>query len=137
MDYAELVRQVVAEARRKAGSGPALALELERAGVGPDSGRYSESGISNWIKGRTKPPADVLLASAVIGGVSLDAKLAHGPEVGDQEDSLGQLRADIRGLQRQQGRLQALLMDLYSRTGQPFPHDVPGEEHPARRAASA
>ena len=142
MNFAELVQQIVEEARRKAGSGPALALELERAGVGPENGRYSESGISNWTKGRTMPPADVLLAAAVIGGVSLDARLAHTAveaESGrpDAAEAIEQLRGEVRELQRQHGRLQTLLMDLYSRTGQPYPHERSGEERPTRRAVGA
>ena len=49
--------------------------ELEAQGVGTESGRYSESAISNWIKGRTMPPADVLLAAAKLAGISVDEKI--------------------------------------------------------------
>lgn len=136
MDWSRVVQEVLDEARRSAGSGPALAERLEAAGVGPD-GRYSESGISNWIKGRTMPPADVLLAAAVIGGISLDLKLAV-TSVGEGGDSAtGEpgptVDEKIAGIQRQINQLDALLEDLYGRTGHPYPRDRQSEgraEHP-------
>lgn len=70
-----VARQVLDEARRAAGGGAALAAALQTANVGPDSGAYSVSAISNWIKGRTRPPADVLLAAAALYGISLDGPL--------------------------------------------------------------
>jgi transcriptional regulator with XRE-family HTH domain len=130
--WAQKVREVVEEARRRAGSGPALAGLLEEAGVGPENGRYSESGISNWVKGRAMPPADVLLAAAAVGHVSLDSKLraAEAPgvpgEAGDLVD-VDQLAREVQDLRRQYGRLEAILIDLHSRTGQPYPHERPDE----------
>lgn len=44
-------------------------------GVGGESGAYSESSVSNWIKGQVRPPADVVLASAYLYDISLDAAL--------------------------------------------------------------
>ena len=129
MNFPEVVQQVVDEARRKAGSGPALALELQKVGAAPESGRYSESAISNWSKGRAMPPSDVLLAAAFVSGISIDAKLARnateeaGVSLTDSR-AIQDLRDQIADLQQKQGRLQALLMDLYARTGQPFPHEL-------------
>ncbi len=56
------------QARQAAGSGTKFAARLKEFRVGPDDG-YSESAISNWINGRVMPPADVLLAAAVIAGI--------------------------------------------------------------------
>lgn len=161
-----MVRQVVDEARRKLGSGPALTAELERVGVAPESGRYSVSAVSNWCKGRAMPPSEVLLAAALLGGISIDAKLARGgAEEADGGDggsggtgsgeagsggtgsgevgaagtgaadtgaadvgAVERLREEVRDLRQSHGRLQALLMDLYARTGQPYPHDQPAKE---------
>ncbi len=132
MDWSRLVQEVLDEARRSAGSGPALAERLEAEGVGSD-GRYSESAISNWIKGRTMPPADVLLAAAALGGISLDLKLAT-TSVGEDDDSAtGEpgptIEEKIAGIQHQISRLDALLEDLYLRTGHPYHRDRQSEGH--------
>jgi GntR family transcriptional regulator len=64
----------------------------------------------------------------------------------DQPDSLDEavphpdveeLRSDIDDLRRQFGRLEALLIDLYGRTGQPFPRERRPDVRPAKRAAGA
>lgn len=54
-----------------------------------------------------------------------------------QDSAAAGLREDVQELRRQLGRLEALLIDLYSRTGQPFPHDQVPSELPTRRAAGA
>ncbi len=59
--------------------GAPLALALRSANVGPESGTYSESAVSNWIKGRARPPADVVLAAASLYGISLDTRLGVEP----------------------------------------------------------
>jgi hypothetical protein len=69
-------RDLLEEARRRAGGGSALATALCEAGVGPESGAYSESAVSNWIKGRTKPHANVLLAACSLYSLSIDRRLA-------------------------------------------------------------
>ncbi len=138
MDWAQLVQEIVEEARRTAGSGPALAALLEDAGVGPEAGRYSESGISNWIKGRTMPPGDVLLATASVGHISLDQKLTQADAAAEdrsESTEITQLRQELEDLRRQHGRLEALLIDLYSRTGQTYPHNRPDENQRGPRAA--
>ena len=138
VDFPEVVRQVVDEARRNAGSGPALARELQKVGAAPESGRYSESAISNWSKGRAMPPSDVLLAAAFITGISIDAKLAQSTteetENGLADSAIQELRNQIADLQQKYGRLQALLMDLYARTGQPYPHETRARETGTERA---
>lgn len=101
------MRNVLDGARRAAGGGAALAATLRQAGVGPDAGAYSESAVSNWIKGRTRPPADVVLAAASLYGLSLDRSLgikAEDPEgngqAGDRPTGdLEQLRADLSTLE--------------------------------------
>lgn len=122
MEWTQIVREVLAEARTYAGSGAALADALHESGVGRDDVRYSESGISNWIKGRARPPADVLLAAAAFADLSLDQRIRPGQAVhraGEPED----LRAQVEELRRSHGRLEALLIELYNRTGQPYPHE--------------
>lgn len=137
--WSQKVREVVEEARRRAGSGPALAGLLEETGVGPESGRYSESGISNWVQGRTMPPADVLLAAASVGRVSLDSKLraaeaapGTGPDEPRDLVDVNQLAREVQDLRRQYGRLEAILIDLHSRTGQPYPHERPDEREQSK-----
>lgn len=52
------------------------------------------------------------------------------------DSAVAELRTEVQELRRQYGRLEALLIDLYSRTGQPFPHDRRTGDRPAKRAAS-
>lgn len=52
-------------------------------------------------------------------------------------ESIDELRREVQDLRRQYGRLEALLMDLYSRTGHAFPRGRQAGEPSARRAASA
>lgn len=52
-------------------------------------------------------------------------------------DSLDELRREVQDLRRQYGRLEALLMDLYSRTGHAFPRTRQAGETSTKRAASA
>ena len=102
---AEIVRELLEEARRVAGSGPRLAAQLEAMGIGPpDTNRYSESAISNWIRGRTMPPADVLVAASQIAGQPVGLPLAAA-------------QADVAELQEQIDALRAAVIDIYGRLG--------------------
>ena len=133
-DWPRLVSDVLIEARRRAGNGSLLAEELHRLGVGPE-GRYSESAVSNWVKGRAMPPADVLLAAATIGGISLDSKLGD-PTADLSEASapaVDQLTEEVRRLSRLMAQMQGQLMHLYGRMGEAYPHD---EADPQTGAAS-
>lgn len=101
-----VVRTVLEEARRAAGGGAALASVLKAAGVGPDAGAYSESAVSNWIKGRTRPPADVVLAAAALHGLSLDQRLGvaaqpdqSGVSKSSESSEVDQLRAAVTRLE--------------------------------------
>ena len=107
-----VVRGVLDEARRAAGGGSGLAAALRDAGVGPESGAYSESAVSNWIKGRTRPPADVVLASASLYGLSLDQRLGVPVSSRDQSGTkdVDQLRAAFT-------RLEALVNTRLSGSG--------------------
>lgn len=67
----ESIRQVLEEARNQAGSAAALSAELQRAGIAPETGGYSPSAVSNWIRGRVRPPADVVLAAARLFDIPL------------------------------------------------------------------
>jgi transcriptional regulator with XRE-family HTH domain len=133
-NWPALVSEVLDEARRHAGNGPLLAEELQQLGVGPE-GRYSESAISNWIKGRAMPPADVLLAAATLGGISIDAKLSGTPAT----DVAGS--EDVRRLSRELAQLQGVVMDLCARVGMEYPHleveDTPTTGTAQARAAGA
>ena len=96
-----VVREVLDHARRAAGGGAALALALRSADVGPESGTYSESAVSNWIKGRARPPADVVLAAASLYGLSLDARLGLAPEVGGEgAGDVAELRGSLQRLEK-------------------------------------
>jgi hypothetical protein len=112
---AQTVREILEEARRVAGSGTRLAAQLEALGIGPpDTNRYSESAISNWIRGRTMPPADVLVAASLIAG--------H--PVGRAADTS---YADVAALQDQVDALRAAVIDLYGRLG----YQMPSLDRPA------
>ena len=130
-DAATLVRDVLDEARRTVGSGPAFAERLRNEGVGPATGLYSQSAVSNWINGRTMPPADVLIAAARIAGIPLDARIHREPPPGSSD-----VRAPSEAkLQRQIDVLQAQMLEVYGRLGLPWPRDrVRGEMD--RREAS-
>jgi transcriptional regulator with XRE-family HTH domain len=107
---AEIVRELLEGARRVAGSGPRLAAQLEAMGIGPpDTNRYSESAISNWIRGRTMPPADVLVAASAIAGQPVRLPLAVA-------------QADAAQLQEQIDALRAAVIDLFGRLGYTMPN---------------
>jgi hypothetical protein len=129
---AATVREILDEARRIAGSGPRLAARLEELGIGPpDTNRYSESAISNWIRGRTMPPADVLVAASLIAG----KPLARPGSAAGAAVVLDRLE-DIEGLQQQVDALRAAVIDLYGRLGFPMPNlDNARADSPGRAAA--
>ncbi len=129
-DVSTVVKQIINEAKTVVGSGPVLAEQLERRGVGPDTGRYSPSAVSNWINGRTMPPADVLLAAAQIAGVSLDERLGVATGVVESDWS-----SAVDELQEQVDALRAQVIELYGRTGQTFPVDRATEQPSGRRQA--
>lgn len=117
-----IVRELLDQARRAAGGGGPLALALRSANVAPESGTYSESAVSNWIKGRARPPADVVLAAASLYGLSLDARLglAH-DTAATQPNDVAELRAAVH-------RLESLVHErLAPPSGEVFStHDVRG-----------
>jgi transcriptional regulator with XRE-family HTH domain len=110
---AATVREILEEARRVTGSGARLAARLEELGIGPpDTNRYSESAVSNWIRGRTMPPADVLVAASSIAGYPLERAGA-----GSEPDEHVQSQIDA---------LKAAVIDLYGRLGYARPNlDTP------------
>ena len=130
-NWRAIVGELVEDARKAAGNGEALAQQLEALGVRGERGtRYSMSAISNWVKGRTMPPADVLLAAAVTSGQSLDAKLAeHIDGASGAKDQSG-----LETLQAEVARLQAEMINLRSQIGQPVERStaVDAEESTAR-----
>lgn len=114
-NWDQIVREVLEEARKASGGGAAFADTLHRAGVGPESGAYSESAVSNWVKGRTRPPGDVVLAAAALTGISLDRRL--GTETShdvvrapDSADDMTRLRVEF-------DRLEALVRDRLAVAG--------------------
>ena len=117
LDAAALVREIVEEARRTVGSGPRLAERLEDLGIGPETGRYSESAVSNWIKGRTMPPGDVVLAAARLAGISIDERLRPAIDQTDDND----WRKALDELQSQIDALQAQIIEVCGRVGVPVP----------------
>ena len=130
-NWRAIVGELVEDARKAAGNGEALAQQLEALGVRGERGaRYSLSAISNWVKGRTMPPADVLLAAAVTSGQSLDAKLAERVDGAASAKDQGGLET----LQAEVARLQAEMINLRSQIGQPVERStaVDAEESTAR-----
>jgi transcriptional regulator with XRE-family HTH domain len=134
---ATTVRDVLETARRVAGSGPLLAARLEELGVGPpDTKRYSESAVSNWIRGRTMPPADVLVAAASIAGLSLDRRLLSRSD--NHPSAPNDLSEAVTRLQGEVDALRADLIELYGRLGYAMPrHETTPSDDAATSAASA
>ena len=100
--WATVVGAILEEARRRAGKGPTLALKLQQLGVVGERGeRYSESSISNWIRGRAKPPAEVVLAAAQVSDISLDERLGIGREATGLERQVADLQGHVEVLQTQ------------------------------------
>ena len=127
MNWDEIVSSVLAEARRYAGGAPGLSAALDRAGVSPDAGPYSESAISNWVKARTRPPANVLLAAASLADISLDQRIGVTSATAEQPDTAA-LRDELDELRRKHGRLETLVSDLYGRVGVSFPREPEADE---------
>lgn len=140
MDWPRLVREILDDARRHAGTGPLLAQRLEELGAGREQGRYSESAISNWVKGRAMPPADVLLAAAAAASISIDRKLADAT-AGRADEAAPQAPADLEAvvhdLRRQLGQVQAQVIDLYARLGFPVPAAPSTDDAASLRRASS
>ena len=66
----------------------------------PESGTYSESAVSNWIKARARPPADVVLAAASLYGISLDSRLGvESPAVTTGPEGIDELRGAVHRLE--------------------------------------
>lgn len=128
-DWRAMIGELVDLARKEAGNGEALAQQLEALGVvGERGGRYSMSAISNWVKGRTMPPADVLLAVAIVSGQSLDTRLTtHG-----HQTPAGAEGENVEGLKSELARLQAEMMHLYSRVGEPYDRDAAPDSESTR-----
>ncbi len=120
MDWNQVVREVLMEARQHLGGGTALARALDESGVRADAGPYSVSAVSNWIKGRTRPPAEVVLAAAATADLSLDDRLRP---PGRDHTGDARVREELDELRHDFGRLEMLLLELYNRTGQPYPHE--------------
>ncbi|WP_309063299.1 DUF5919 domain-containing protein [Streptomyces sp.] len=109
-----VVREVLDQARRAAGGGAPLAAALRAADVGPESGVYSESAVSNWIKGRARPPADVVLAAASLYGLSLDSRIGLAPQT-----TVASEATDVEELRLAFQRLEALVHERLAPTSEP------------------
>jgi transcriptional regulator with XRE-family HTH domain len=114
--WAAIVGSILEEARRRAGKGPALALRLEQLGVVGEKGeRYSESSISNWIRGRAKPPAEVVLAAAQAAEISLDDRLGIGHKASGLERQLHEVQAELAQQRSNSAAMERRLEDLAAR----------------------
>ena len=90
-DLKDLVARLMHEAREKAGMDKELARLIQ-----PEVGHlYSFGTVSAWAKGRSMPPATVLLAACKVTGISIDAALFGEGAVMERlqrvEDALKQL----------------------------------------------
>lgn len=102
--YALVVRELVTEADRRAADsigqrlnkGAALAQLLEQSGY-----IYQAAAVRSWIRGNSKPPADVLLAAVTLAGMSIDQKLELAREPTDIEERVDQLTEQLVELRQQ------------------------------------
>lgn len=108
-----IVSDLVVSARQRAGNAEQLATELDRLGINGERGPYSPSAISNWAKGRTMPPGDVLLAVALVAEESIDRKLSPTATAIEPDGANAELRGEV-------ARLQAEMRHLYARFGEPY-----------------
>ncbi|MGH7918779.1 MAG: hypothetical protein ACREQM_02410 [Candidatus Dormibacteraceae bacterium] len=96
--HGDLVRRVLQAARTHAGNAEKLAAQLQDLGIAGEHGRaYSQSAVSNWIRGRTMPPADVLVAAAEIAKLPLlgrDSSVSLPPSWGQSSDLEGEQLSD-------------------------------------------
>jgi hypothetical protein len=123
---AATVREILEEARRVTGSGARLAARLEELGIGPpDTNRYSESAVSNWIRGRTMPPADVLVAASSIAGYPLEHPTAGGQMDGRLQDQIDALKVAVITLYGLLGYTRPNL-DAPAATDTPHPRSAAG-----------
>lgn len=58
---------------------------------------YQQNASSAWLRGRAVPPADVLLAAALVANVSLD-ELLYGESLLARQDRLEKELAEVRRL---------------------------------------
>jgi transcriptional regulator with XRE-family HTH domain len=99
---AELAVQAMREAKSRAAKASVLVVRMEPL-VGR---RYDEDSVSAWIRGRTVPPADALLAAAKVTGVSIDEYLQADEGAADGlNERLGQQAYEIENLSQQVERL--------------------------------
>ena len=111
--YRAVVSDVVAAARKKVGGSEALSVRLLELGVKSERGdRYSVSAVSNWVQGRTMPPADVFLAVADVGDQSIDSAVG----AVDQDLVVDELRSTV-------ARLQAEMANLHTQLDIPYGGD--------------
>src|SRR5947209_2578442 len=106
--YAQMVQDVVIEADRRAGvrQGERLNKGVGLAQLLSDEGfAYQPTAVRAWMRGETRPPADVLLALAAKTGLSLDERLGVGHEPGDLERHVADLQGQVDVLQRHMQRL--------------------------------
>ena len=124
------IRDVIHRARQAIGSGARLAARLRELGIGPDEG-YSESAVSNWVQGRTMPPADVLLAAAGIAGISLGHQ---GHDSGAPEEATTDWRAIVEHLQAEVDELRTDVIHLYGQLGMNRPQVAQQPQTTQRKA---
>lgn len=96
MDWDAQVSDTIDRARRRAGSNGALAEALAGAGIrAPGGGPYTDSAVSSWAKGKSAPPARVLLAAMHVTGVTVPTGSDAFP---DLASAVTEIRADVRAL---------------------------------------
>jgi len=87
-----VVKEVMGRAYRHTGGHAALLLAIRPLIRKQD---HKENSASAWIKGRTVPPADVLLAAAKVAEISLD-ELLFGETLKGRQDRLERELKELR-----------------------------------------
>ena len=128
LQVADHLRAAIAEGKLAQGQKlPAQKQLAKDYGVAPMT-------IANAIR---QLRAEGLLVSSHGRGVFVRVGGQAKADEGDRNlgEAVANLHREVEDLRRQYGRLEALVIDLYGRTGQPFPHERGGDSRRSRRAA--
>jgi hypothetical protein len=104
---ARVACELLEKALGAVGKADALAIQMEPL----LNKRYGSSAIYAYTNRRSVPPGDVLLAAAMVTGMSVDDQLGRARKQVDLEKQISDLRAEVDLLRRELGSLRAERMD--------------------------